>query len=62
MWTTSAPAPRAPLANASASSGELGRMSWPITTVPAPTTCTKAAPVARASALSICSGNVPRTS
>src|SRR6478735_3459010 len=37
-------------------------MSWPTTTVVAPTTWTNACPVARASCSSICSGTVPRTS
>ena len=37
MFTTSAPACAAPVANASASPGELGRMSCPTTTVVAAT-------------------------
>ena len=42
--------------------GELGRMSWPTTTVDPPTTWTNARPAARASDSSIWSGTVPRTS
>ena len=60
--TTSAPASVAPVAKAPASPGELGRMSWPTTTVVAPVTWTCARPVARASGSSICSGTSPRTS
>ena len=62
MCTTSAPACAAPVANASASPGELGRMSCPTTTVVAATTWTKAAPARRASSSSSWSGTVPRTS
>ncbi len=60
--TTSAPARVAPSAKAWAIPGELGRMSWPTTTVGAPVTSTNAVPVSRASSSSSWSGTVPRTS
>src|SRR3954453_9741390 len=60
--STSAPASAAPVANAAARAGEVGRMSCPTTIADAAQTRTNAAPVRRASSSSIWSGTVPRTS
>ncbi len=66
MRITSTPREVTPAAKAVESSGELGRMSWPMTMPGLPsgmaTTSAKAAPIASATCGDSWSGTMPRTS
>src|SRR5665811_1307759 len=66
MSTTSAPVDNTPWANPLAMSGDVARMSRPMTTLPSPplipVSSAKATPNARASVASSSSGERPRTS